>query len=257
MGLPITFATLAGGPQPLSDLDEQFAAVAALGVIPCTATGTNTIALAPFANTPTIVSYPDLTPSFIFVATGTSTGAVTINVNGVGARNAYKWNGPNAYTTVTPAVGVFDIVQGGIYRATPLLALNGGAGGFMVDCIGNSNQVGAIEYIIDGGGSTITTGLKGFLSIPFPCQIVDWTLIADQSGSVTVDLWAATNAIPNSGNSIVGTGTKPTLSSQQIATAGPSGWTTTSLFQTAVLGFDIASVATITRLNVSLLVAKL
>src|SRR6266853_5256835 len=134
MALPVTFATLTGGNQPLALLDTQFSAVAALGSIPCAAAGQNTIALTPFTNTPTVSSYPDLAPSFVFAAAQTSNGAVTINVNGVGARNAYKWNG-------AVQCGSGDIVAGSVYRATPLQALNAGAGGFVVDAIGVNNNV--------------------------------------------------------------------------------------------------------------------
>src|ERR1700719_4972351 len=122
MALPVTFATLSGGNEPLSLIDTQFAAVASLGSIPCAAAGQNTIALTPFSGTPTVSSYPDLAPSFVFAAAQTSTGSVTINANLVGARNAYKWNG-------FQPCGALDIVAGLVYRATPLQALNSGSGG--------------------------------------------------------------------------------------------------------------------------------
>ena len=46
----------------------------------------------------------------------------------------------------------------------------------------------SITYIIDGGGSAITTGSKGFLEIPFPCKIKRASLLAD-TGTATVDVW--------------------------------------------------------------------
>src|SRR5262245_52866808 len=137
MALPVTFNTLAAPSQPLSLFDTQFAAVAALGAIPCTATGTNTIALTPFANTPTIASYPDLQPSFVFVAQNTTTAGATINVSGVGARNAYKWNG-------LQAIGAGDIVVNGIYRARTLLVINGGEGWYGVAYVGDTNYIANI-----------------------------------------------------------------------------------------------------------------
>src|SRR5580704_9584535 len=144
MALPVTFATLSGGNQPLSLLDTQFAAVAALGSIPCAAAGQNVISLTPFTNTPTIASYPDLAPSFVFAAAQTSNGSVTINAALVGARNAYKWNG-------SVQCGNGDIIAGNVYRATPLQALNVGAGGFVVDAIGANNNVAELPFIISGG----------------------------------------------------------------------------------------------------------
>jgi len=247
--LPVTFATLAAGNEPLSLLDTQFAAVAALGYVPCAASaGPNAIALTPFASTPTITSYPDLAPGFIFVAAAASTGAVTLNVAGVGARNAYKWNG-------LAACGAGDIVSGEIYRAVPLAALNSGLGGFVIDTAGVNNNIAMLPIIIDGGGSVITTGAKGFLPVPWGCTISTWSVIADQSGSITIDILRANNAVPSA--SIVGGGTKPTLSSAQFAgLVAPSGWTSTGLAANDWLGFSVSTVATVTRVTLSLQLAK-
>src|SRR5215469_4716294 len=228
MPLPITFATLNLGNQPLSDFDTQFAAVGALGTIPCTATGNNAIALTPAANTPTISSYTDLAPVFSFAAAGTSTSSVTINVNSLGARNAYKWGG-------AMALGAGDLVSGSIYKVTFLTALNAGAGGFVLDAVGVNNNLVGLPFIIDGGGSTITTGAKGsILPIPWAATINQWSVIADQSGSITIDILRLNNGVPVS--SIVGGGTKPTLSSSQFnGQQTPSGWTSTALVAGDVL----------------------
>ena len=244
-----TFANLTS-PQQLSDFDVALAQVAALGAIPCTAAGTNTIVLTPFANTPTIASYPDLQPSFVFVAQATSTSAVTINVGSVGARNAYKWNG-------LTAIGAGDIVVNGIYRATPLLALNGGAGGFVVDTIGVGNNLSVIPFIIDGGGNPITTGNKGSVGpIPWAATIASWSIEADQSGSIALDILRANNAVPAA--SIVGGGTKPNLTAAQFnGLVAPAGWTSTLLAPNDWLSFSVFSVATVTRVTGSLSLAKL
>jgi hypothetical protein len=248
MPLPTQFATLPGGNQPLTLFDNQFAAVAAMGSVPCAATGQNSIALVPFTNTPTVTAYPDLSPSFLFAAAQTSNGAVTINVNLVGARNAYKWNGAQQ-------CGTGDIIAGFVYRATPLLALNAGAGGFVVDAIGVNNNLSDVEFIIDGGGSPITTGVKGFLKIPWAANIVFWTVIADQSGSIAVDILRANAAVPVT--SIVGGGTKPNLTAAQIFGAAPAGWTSTSLAPNDWIGFQVTSAATVTRVTVDLSLVRL
>jgi hypothetical protein len=255
MALPVTFATLAAGNQPLSLFDTQFAAVAALGYIPCAASaGPNNIALTPFSNTPVVTSYPDLTPGFIFAAAATSTGAVTLNVSGVGARNAYKWNGAQALGS-PPAVGVNDLVAGGIYKAVPLQALNGGAGGFVVDAYGAGNNVTDIEFVIDGGGVAITTGVKGFIRVPWNGTILQWGLAADQSGSIQIDILRANNAIPAA--SIVGGGTKPNLTAAQFqGDTAPVGWTSTALLTNDWIGFNVTSVATVTRVTIDLAIVK-
>ena len=249
MALPVTFATLPAGNQPLSLFDTQFAAVGAIGVIPCAAAGQNSIALTPNANTPTISGYTDLAPSFSYVAAQTSNGSVTINVAGVGARTAYKWNGQQV-------MGSGDSVVGSVYKATFLTALNSGAGGFVVDSAGANNNLVPVDFVIDGGGSTITTGVKGTLGpFPYGATIQSWTLDADQSGSITIDILRANNAHPSS--SIVGGGTKPTLSSAQFnGLQTPSGWTSTVLAVNDLLAFQVSTVATVTRVTIGFILAK-
>lgn len=84
MSLPITFASLPTGNVPASNLDSNFAAVGALTIIPCTASGTNAITLTPVTNAPSVSGYTAF-QQFSFVAAATSTGAVTININSIGA----------------------------------------------------------------------------------------------------------------------------------------------------------------------------
>ena len=249
MALPVNFQLLAGGNEALSLLDTQFSAVAALGSIPCAAAGQNVISLTPFTNTPTVVSYTDLAPSFVFAAAQTSNGSVTINANLIGARNAYKWNGQQQ-------CGAGDIVAGFVYRASPLQALNGGSGGFVVDSIGVNNNVSEVQFIIDGSGFAITTGVKGFIHLLFPSTLNSWRVMGDQVGSIAVDILRAPGgAIPSV--SMVGAGNKPTLSAQQFAFGVPTGWTSTSFVIDDWIGFNVTSAATVTRVTVALQLNKL
>jgi hypothetical protein len=228
--------------------DNQFAAVAALGAVPCACAGQNTLSLTPFSNTPTISSYPDLAPSFVFAAAQTSNGAVTANVNLAGGRNVYKWNG-------SQQCGSGDIIAGNVYKLTPLLALNGGAGGFVCDAIGVSNNNVDVQIIIGGSGSPITTGNKGWIHIPFSATIFAWRILADQSGSIAVDILRANNAFPVA--SMVGAGNKPTLTAQQIAEVAPSGWTSTAVVPDDWVAFNVTSATTVTQVTVVLSMVKI
>lgn len=74
-----------------------------------------------------------------------------------------------------------------------------------------------IWFIIDGGGATITTGQKGrlpYLLENLTCE--GWTITADQSGSIVVDIWSDTyaNFPATVADTIAGT-EKPTLSTAQ------------------------------------------
>ena len=60
-----------------------------------------------------------------------------------------------------------------------------------------AGSVGIIElwasFVIDGGGSAITTGQKGFFLVPAGL-ILEVRLLADATGSIVVDLWKETYA---------------------------------------------------------------
>jgi hypothetical protein len=53
-----------------------------------------------------------------------------------------------------------------------------------------------IVAFIDRGGALLTTGLKMWVHCPFTGVISAWHLRADQSGSITVDIWKNNNAFP-------------------------------------------------------------
>ncbi len=96
---------------------------------------------------------------------------------------------------------------------------------------------------VDGGGQVLTTGSKGFVTIPYDCTITNWYLAADQIGDVTFD-------VKKAGTSIVGTGNFPLLSTVVIANAPVDGWTSVALTEGDVLEFEITGTpATITRVN--------
>ncbi len=128
----------------------------------------------------------------------------------------------------------------------------------MVTTLGLDNtKIAAIAFVIDGGGAAITSGVKGDLMIPFDCTIVSATLLADQSGSIAIDIWKDTyaNYPPTVADSITASA-KPTLSgaarSQDTAL---TGWTT-SVSAGQTLRFNVDSASTVTRVTLILKVVK-
>lgn len=119
----------------------------------------------------------------------------------------------------------------------------------------------AVEYVIDGGGSQLGTGLKGTLQVPFGCVISQVSLVADQVGSAVIDIWKVPYSTynpptrPAVGDSIT-SATPPTLtSSSKYSDAVLTGWTTTINAQD-VLAFNINSASLVTRLTLCLTVTK-
>lgn len=111
-------------------------------------------------------------------------------------------------------------------------------------------EVKTFGITIDGGGSVITTGVKGDITIPFSCSIDSWYLTADQAGSIVIDIWKDTlaNFPPTVADSIAGT-EKPTLSGVAFNSDTSLTTFTRSLAPNDVIRFNVDSVATLTRAN--------
>ena len=124
--------------------------------------------------------------------------------------------------------------------------------------IENFTEEAAFEFVIDGGGSVITTGIKGHIRIPFACVITRWTLLADASGSIVIDVNRFTslaNFDADTKASITGTDTPDLVADRGDESTALTGWTTV-MNQGDILEFEVDSVATIQRVTISLRVNK-
>ena len=122
----------------------------------------------------------------------------------------------------------------------------------------NAFSSASLNFVVDGGGSAITTGVKGELQIPFACTITGWTVLADQSGSIVFDIWKDTlaNYPPTVADTITASA-KPTISSATNASSSTlTGWTT-SVAANDILRINVDSITTITRATLILKVIKI
>lgn len=110
-----------------------------------------------------------------------------------------------------------------------------------------------VQFVIDGGGSTITTGVKGDIYFPFAATINEVELLADQSGSIVLDLWKDTYAnYPPTVADTITASAKPTISSATKAQDTTlTGWTT-SIAAGSSLRINVDSATTITRVTLSI-----
>lgn len=154
-----------------------------------------------------------------------SSGYVWRRVDQNGAR--FYWNGSAAVAVPAGVANLSDL---------PAAALETG-----------------LQFVIDGGGSAITTGLKGFLEVPTGMTITEVTALADQTGSIVVDLWKDTYAnFPPTDADTITAGAEVTISAATKAQDSTlTGWTKT-LAKGDVIGFNVDSVSTITRLVISI-----
>lgn len=147
---------------------------------------------------------------------------------------------------------ISQLTNGNPAQGGDLIPIDRAGVNFAVTVSSIGARVAAINYVIDGGGSAPSTGLKGQLSIPIACTITGWVVTADQSGSAVVDVLRSTyTAFPTTA-SIAGTD-MPTLSSaQKNQDLVLSGWGSTAISAGDEIQFNLVSVVTVTRLNLTL-----
>jgi len=103
------------------------------------------------------------------------------------------------------------------------------------------------------GAGALTTGVKAYLEVPVSATIVGWTLVADQSGSIVIDVWKDTyaNFPPLVADTIAGS-EKPTLSTaQKNQDLDLTTWTTAVTIGD-ILAFNIDSITTINQATLTL-----
>jgi len=206
--------------------------------------------------------------------TGGGTGA--INANAARANLGAAASGANSdITSLTGLTTPLSLSQGG--TGSNITAAAGGvpystAGAIVLTAPGTSGQLlrsngasapawasqsTAVSLVVDGNGAPFSTGVKAYLQIPFVATITSVTLLADQTGSVVVDIWKDTYAnFPPTVADTICAAAKPTITaSNKYTDSTLAGWTT-SIAANDILAFNIDSVTSITRLTISLTVVR-
>lgn len=112
---------------------------------------------------------------------------------------------------------------------------------------------GKLEIGIDGHGSVITTGVVTDFIVPYAMVVSDWTLLADVSGSIQIDLWKDTYGSypPTDADSITGTDVPKLISNTKDTSSSLTGWTT-SFAKDDIIRVNVDSVSAITRVVLSI-----
>lgn len=117
-----------------------------------------------------------------------------------------------------------------------------------------------LRVVLDGGGVALTTGAKKvYMSIPYTCTITKWRILPDQSGSIVINIWKDTyaNFPPTVTDTIIPSGTKPTLSAATSAESSLlTGWITL-LNIGDVLEVNVDSITTVTKVFLDLFVSAI
>lgn len=109
----------------------------------------------------------------------------------------------------------------------------------------------SIGVTVDGGGSVLTTGQKGYIKMPYSGTLRSATVMADQNGNIVFDVWKSTTFPPTVANTITASA-KPTLTSTNWVTDSTlTGWTN-SFTIGDYIGWNVDSASTVTRATLQL-----
>ena len=110
-----------------------------------------------------------------------------------------------------------------------------------------------IEFVLDGGGAVISTGIAGDLEISFACTINQVTMLADQSGSIVVDIWkdSYANFPPTDADSITAAAPPTISAATKSQDSTLTDWTKT-ISAGDIIRFNVDSCSTIQRCTISL-----
>jgi hypothetical protein len=111
-------------------------------------------------------------------------------------------------------------------------------------------------WVVDGGTSTPTTGIKSAIQIPFNCRADTWTLAATTAGSALFQIESNTYAnYPNV--TTRSTGNHPTLTSARKAQSNTAAWSSNVFSAGDMVHANLVSASTLTLVTLSLTVTKL
>jgi hypothetical protein len=86
----------------------------------------------------------------------------------------------------------------------------------------------SLQFLFYNGGSALAENQTIWLKVPYACNITGWELVADQSGSVTIDLWVDSFAAfpPTDADSITAAATPALSTAQTDNDTTLTDWTT-------------------------------
>lgn len=177
------------------------------------------------------------------------------------------WTGQLGLTRGGTAASITAAHGAVVYSTAAALAVTAaGTSGQFLKSAGAASPVWAdrlasLSFLIDGNGSAITTGYKGSIQIPFGCTITGWTILSvdasTTSGSIVIDVWKDTYAnFPPTVADTITASAKPTVTTATKNTSTTlTGWTT-AIALGDVVGFNVDSITSFTRVVIHLQVTK-
>lgn len=129
--------------------------------------------------------------------------------------------------------------------------------GLYTDLTATPDRTAFLSVVFDGGGSAIVAPIVRYLYVPFDATITGWVLLADRSGSITIDVWkeAVAGYPPTVANSIVG-GVPMALASQLNNSAFPPSpsWSTVKILAGDIIALNVSAATTVQTVTAQLVV---
>jgi len=201
------------------------------------------------------------TGSNIFIGNQTISGSIFISGStqggGSGHILTYNTSSGEVFFTASSAIGGAGGNSIGELTGDVIAGPSTTSSESVISILKTNLKVGSFGVTVDGVTTVIQVGQVGYVEMPYDGTIIGWSITANVSGSIVFDVWKATAVIPTVANTIIGTGTKPSLSSTQINISTPTGWTTVSFNAGDIIGFYVDSATTIKRATLTLRTNKI
>jgi hypothetical protein len=152
-----------------------------------------------------------------------------------------------SFASAQSSAGIFPAINLGSGATSSTVVLKGNGTWASV----GTSLTGSIEYIIDGGGSVITTGSKGYIEIPFACTLTSAIALANTSCSVSIDIKKCAYTSFPTFASIVSSAPLAMATTQNTLDTTLTGWTT-AITAGDLMEFLVSGCTGASRLTVSL-----
>lgn len=119
------------------------------------------------------------------------------------------------------------------------------------------NTLASVVFVIEGLGDVIATGAKGSIPVEFDCDILQVTLLCEQTGSIVVDLFKDefVNFPPDVSDSICASAKPTIVAGKTYKDSTLTGWTT-AINAGDIIRFNVDSCTTVESCTVSLKVRR-
>lgn len=193
----------------------------------------------------------------------TAIGLTVVNgPNSISLLNYASGGGSGGSGTVTSVSDLVPLFTTANRTTTPTFSFsNAPSGTYFGNLSGAASGPGYYQatfemgILIDGASSTLSPGDEGQFRCPVACQIVGWTILAQSStGNCQFQVYTSTYASFPSMSSLIGSGTKPSITAaQKNQNLAISDWTGgLSLSAGQIIKFTLESVTNFSQITISL-----